>query len=102
MNYRKDPESEISNISKDVEQNGDFRVPAGRGFFFVRGGAGTSGTPGSAQAELAGFSSMLRYATLRFRFRFALLRFASLCFRFASNSNSKSTTTLFRQTTRIR
>ena len=40
------------------------------------GGAGTPGTCGSAQAELAGFSSMLRYATLRFSFRFALLRFA--------------------------
>ena len=104
MNSRMDPESKIGNISKDVEQSGDFRGARGERVFFCAGGPGTPGTPGSAQAELAGFSSMLRYATLRFRFRFALLRFAfaSLCFRFAASSNSKSITTRFRQTIRIR
>ena len=57
MNYRMDPESEIGNISKDVEQNVDFRG-AREEKVQIRGGGGPGGpdTPGSAQAELAGFS----------------------------------------------
>ena len=89
-----DPESEIRNISKDVQQNGDFRGARAEMVFLLCGGGpggpGTGGTPGSAQAEVAGFSSMLRCATLRFAlFRFA---FASLCFRFRFASNSKRET----------
>ena len=57
MNYRVDPDSEIGNISKDVEQNGDFRVPAGRGFVFVGGGPGGPGGLYRAYTENFAYSA---------------------------------------------
>ena len=89
MNYRKDPESEISNISKDVEQNRDFWGARGETVFFCAGGAGTPGTPGRPPGPPKQNSRAFRqcFATRRFAFAFASLCFAfvSLCFRFASN-----------------
>ena len=90
MNYRMDPESEIGNISKDIQQNGDFRGACGESVFSCwetprdpPGPPGASTNPASAQAELAGLvqcfakpyafaSTMFRYATslsLRIRIR---------------------------------
>ena len=80
-------------------------VPAGRGFFFVRGAVGTPrqaptppGTPGSTQANSQAFrqcfaTRCFAFASVSLCFSFALL---SLCFKLETNCE----TIRFRKTTR--
>ena len=85
MNYQMDPECEIGNISKDVEQNDDFRgARKNDGFFVWGGGAGPPTPPGRAGPPTQNSRAFHQcFATRRFALAFASLRFALLSLRFA-------------------
>ena len=85
MNYRMDPDSEIGNISKEVEQHVDFRGARGdRVLLLCGGGPGPPGPPGPPKQNSRAFHQC--FATRRFALAFASLCFAlpSLRFAFAS------------------